>query len=172
MPINDVLTIESIYTDLVSSSDETMLNITLVDQKLASNEVIFAWNSVSPQCPAIHYNISAEHCGICPPTTDNTNITCTDVPMIESESEIFCTLTVQVIVCTNISGNMTTQDFKLKNSAHSNQITEGSDNFDFLLSLSVGITVPLLSISLIFGMTTCLLLKFKKRTSSHLQYVK
>ena len=102
-----------------------MLNITLIDQKLTSKNVTFAWNSISSQCPAIHYNINAKRCGNCPATTNHTNITCTDVPMSESESEILCTLNVQVIVCTNIISGNTTQGFKLKTTAHNNQ---GSDN--------------------------------------------
>ena len=106
---------------LISSSDETMLNIALIDQMLASKKATFAWNSISPQCPAIHYNISAKHCGNCPTTTNHTNITCTDVPMLEPESKILCTLTVQIIVCTNIIFGNTTQDFQLKTTAHNNQ---------------------------------------------------
>ena len=64
-----------------------------------TNEVIFSWSPVGPDCPAIHYNILASNCGSCPTTTNHTNVTCTDVPINDS----MCTFAVQTVVCGNIT---------------------------------------------------------------------
>jgi hypothetical protein len=61
-------------------------------------EFIFSW---SPVAPAIHYNILASNCGICPTTTNHTNVTCTDVSL----NGTVCTFAVQAVVCGNITGS-------------------------------------------------------------------
>ena len=42
------------------------------------------------------YNIHASNCGSCPPATNHTNVTCTDIPTNGST----CTLAVETVVCT------------------------------------------------------------------------
>ena len=58
------------------------------------------WNTTSPDCPSIHYNILASKCGSCPTTTNYTSVTCTDIPTDGS----ICTFAVQTVVCGNITG--------------------------------------------------------------------
>ena len=67
----------------------------------SSRIVTFLWSPVAPDCPAIHYNILASNCGSCPTTTNHTTVTCTDIPINDS----VCTLSVQTVVCGNITGN-------------------------------------------------------------------
>ena len=67
----------------------------------SSRELTFKWSPVAPDCPAIHYNISASNCGSCPTTTNHTTVTCTDVPTVGS----VCTFAVQTVVCGNVTGN-------------------------------------------------------------------
>ena len=66
------------------------------------NQLIFQWNLVAPDCPAVHYNILASNCGSCPTTTNHTNVTCTEVPTNDS----ICTFAVQTVVCGSITGNI------------------------------------------------------------------
>ena len=54
---------------------------------------------MSPDCPAIHYNILVSNCGSC---STHTTVTCTDIPTNGSQ----CTLAVQTVVCGNITGNI------------------------------------------------------------------
>ena len=63
----------------------------------------FSWNNdpVTPDCPAVSYNILASNCGSCPTTTNHTNATCADVPINGST----CEFAVQTVVCGNTSGN-------------------------------------------------------------------
>ena len=66
------------------------------------NQLTFQWNSVAPDCPAIHYNILASNCGSCPTTTNHTSVTCTEVPTNDS----IWTFAVQTVVCGNITSNI------------------------------------------------------------------
>ena len=62
--------------------------------------IAFIWNTYSPDCPAIHYNILASNCGNCPNTTNHTTAICTGVPTDNS----MCTFAVQTVACGNITG--------------------------------------------------------------------
>ena len=82
-----------------SLSPPEQLHISGID--FSSRELTFAWSSVAPNCPAIHYNILASNCGSCPTTTNHTTVTCTDIPAIDS----VCTFALQTPVCGNITDN-------------------------------------------------------------------
>ena len=75
--------------------------ITNITWRATDSILTVTWSPVAPDCPTIHYNIAASNCGSCPTTTNQTTVTCTDVPTNNS----MCTLAVQVVVCGNISGN-------------------------------------------------------------------
>ena len=64
-------------------------------------QLTFNWSSISPDCPAIYYNILASSCGSCPTTTNHTTVTCTDVPTSDSA----CTFALQTVICGNITSN-------------------------------------------------------------------
>ena len=75
------------------------LHISIAD--FVSREIVFRWSPDDPDCP-IDYNILSSNCGSCPTTTNNTNVTCTDVPIDGST----CTFAVQSVVCGNLSANV------------------------------------------------------------------
>ena len=81
-----------------SLSPPEQLHISGID--FSSRKLTFAWSSVSPDCPADHYNILASNCGSCPTTTNHTTVTCIDVPTNGS----VCTFALQTVVCGNITG--------------------------------------------------------------------
>ena len=66
------------------------------------SDLAFNWSSVTPDCPAIHYNILSSNCGSCPTTTTHTTVTCTDVPTDGS----MCTFALETVVCGNVTGNL------------------------------------------------------------------
>ena len=66
-----------------------------------SDELIFQWNTVTPSCEAIHYQINASNCGHCPNVTNDTTITCVDFSL---DNQV-CLLAVRTVVCDNITGN-------------------------------------------------------------------
>ena len=86
-----------LYIGPLSSPKE--LHISNLDFSL--RELTFSWSPVSPDCPAIHYNILASNYGSCPTTTNHTTVTCTDVQTNIS----VCTFAIQTVVCGNITGN-------------------------------------------------------------------
>ena len=61
------------------------------------NELTFTWTQQDTNCSSTvnYYNINSSNCGTCPKTTNNTNITCTNVAMDDS----ICTLTVETEPC-------------------------------------------------------------------------
>ena len=100
-----------------SLSPPEQLHISGID--FSSRKLTFAWSSVAPDCPAIHYNILASNCGSCSTTTTNTTVTCTDVPTTGSTS---CNFAVQTVVCGNMTGNIS--DPVIVNTGTSTDITE------------------------------------------------
>lgn len=71
-------------------------DVRLVD--IQPGEITFNWTSVDAQCDSLSYNITSFNCGDCPPTTSNTNVTCTNVVALGQ----VCTFLVQTVVCGNI----------------------------------------------------------------------
>ena len=67
-----------------------------------TNMAMFMWSPVLSNCSKVKYNIDHSNCGSCPNTTTHTNITCTH---ITSSTLLGCMLTVQTVVCGNISGD-------------------------------------------------------------------
>ena len=64
----------------------------------------FNWSQpLNLSCDAIHYNISASGCGVCP-TSTSTSVTCSDVTLSPNSTRL-CSLSVQPVVCDNIFGN-------------------------------------------------------------------
>ena len=67
----------------------------------------FNWSpTLAIDCGTIHYSISETGCGVCPISTPNTSVTCTDITL-SPNSSILCSLSVQPVVCGNIRGNTT-----------------------------------------------------------------
>lgn len=65
-----------------------------------SSRMVFYWNmSTNSYCPSLHYNILSMNCGICPDTTENTEVTCFN--FIPSDSTTVCSFMVQVVICNN-----------------------------------------------------------------------
>ena len=94
------ISVSMINIELEFSSPLPPENVIWTTNYLPSNMITFTWNTNSPDCPAIHYNILASNCGSCPTTTNYTTVTCTDVPTDGS----MCTFAVQTVVCGNITG--------------------------------------------------------------------
>ena len=69
----------------------------LSSTKGQDNELTFTWTQQDTNCSSTvnYYNINSSNCGVCPKTTNNTNITCTNVIMNGS----ICTLTVEPESC-------------------------------------------------------------------------
>ena len=76
------------------------ISIALVD--FGVKEITFSWSPVASDCPTVHNNILASNCGSCPTTTNQTCVTCTDIPTDNS----MCTFAIQTVVCGNITSNM------------------------------------------------------------------
>jgi hypothetical protein len=86
-------------------------NITL--SQINSSRLTFTWNSVSPNCQAVHYEIIATNCGQCPNTTScgvtcpvstETNSVSCDIDTLATLQEP-CAIMIQPVICGNISGN-------------------------------------------------------------------
>jgi hypothetical protein len=86
-------------------------NVTL--SQINSSRLTFTWNSVSPDCQAVHYEITVTNCGQCPNTTscgvicpisaDTNSVSCiinenilsaTDLDLLET-----CVIMIQPVVC-------------------------------------------------------------------------
>ena len=65
-----------------------------------SSQLIFQWSSVALSCEAVHFYINASNCGHCPNVTNDTTIRCTGFSLNQ-----VCLLSVQTVVCDNITGN-------------------------------------------------------------------
>lgn len=68
---------------------------------LMSRKLIFKWNPVGPNCPAIKYKINASNCGSCLQMTRSTEVTCYDIPNNHSQ----CRFAVQTFTCNHTLGN-------------------------------------------------------------------
>ena len=76
----------------------------LISTDLSLRYVTFTWNPVAhnSDCPAIHYDTITSNCGSCPTTTNNTTVTCVDIPTDGST----CVFAVRVVICENITGKV------------------------------------------------------------------
>ena len=64
----------------------------------------FNWSQpLNLSCDAIHYNVSATGCGVCPDST-STSVICTDITL-SPNSSMLCSLSVQPVICDHIFGN-------------------------------------------------------------------
>ena len=89
-------------------------NVTL--SMVNSSHLTFTWNSVSPNCQAVHYKINATNCGQCPSSTscsvtcpiytDTNSVSCgiSNINMLATLPET-CAVIFQPVVCDNVSGN-------------------------------------------------------------------
>ena len=75
-------------------------NVTL--SLINSSHLTLTWNSVSPNCQAVHYKINTTNCGQCPNTADTNSVTCNISKNVAFEQ--ICVLTVEAVVCGNVSG--------------------------------------------------------------------
>ena len=99
-------------------------NVHISALDIGSRQLEFTWNLVAPDCPAIHYNISASNCGSCPTTTNHNTVTCTGVPTSGNK----CKFMVQPVACGHASGNfnysvysITIDSTKISTSDHPNK---------------------------------------------------
>ena len=76
----------------------------LISTDLSLRYATFAWTPVAPNsdCPVIHYDTVTSNCGSCPTTTNNTTVTCVDIPTDGST----CAFAVRVVICGNVTGNV------------------------------------------------------------------
>ena len=104
----------NIYTIDTYNGDHCMLDITDYPSEPPSDVHItdvglklltFNWSqNLDLSCDAFHYSISATGCGVCPNSTSNTSVTCTDVAL-SPNSSMLCSFFVLPVVCGNIVGN-------------------------------------------------------------------
>ena len=78
---------------------------------------MFTWNSVSPDCQAVHYEINTINCGQCPnatschigvmcPISTNTNsVSCGINFDALATLPVTCAIIIQPVICGNVSGN-------------------------------------------------------------------
>ena len=81
------------------------------------NSITFIWEHISQNCPGLYYNVtSMDNCGVCPPGTEMSQITCSD--FVIPRDGINCTLTIQTIICWEtdvaVSGNTASATLFLK----------------------------------------------------------
>ena len=77
----------------------------VVTTKSGSRTITFCtWNHFNvSMCPAVPYNILTSNCGRCPTTTDDTEVTCTDV----STDAAYCSFVlIPTIICHNHCGGI------------------------------------------------------------------
>ena len=87
-----------LYLDTFPQPMEIMVNIANDLSKL-----IFHWTPASLTCPSLHYDITS-NCGLCPNTTRDTRVVCTDIVSVGSGQ---CWFIVQAVVCGRIMTNDT-----------------------------------------------------------------
>ena len=93
-------------TDSLPSPPSTIYT-SLVDT--VSRQITFTWSPVTSGCQSIVYYILALNCGSCPTTTNQTNATCTDVPIGTSASAnnmTACTFAIQAVICDFVIGRL------------------------------------------------------------------
>ncbi len=70
----------------------------------APDQLTFSWDPVAPNCAAIHYNILAQDCGICPSTTQHNTVVCHDMQVGQN---LTCSFVVQNFrTCDVVAGNI------------------------------------------------------------------
>ena len=70
----------------------------------APRQLTFSWDPVAPNCAAIHYNILAQNCGICPSATQHNTVVCHDM---EVDQNLTCSFVVQNFrTCDGVAGRM------------------------------------------------------------------
>ena len=89
------------FLSICSVSYPSPSNLQLIG--VAPQRLTFSWNSVAPNCAAIHYNIFAQDCGICPGTTSHNTVVCHDMEII---GKVICSFAVQIVrSCDGAVGN-------------------------------------------------------------------
>ena len=90
-------------------------NVTV--SQVNNSHLTFTWNSVSPDCQAVHYEINATNCGLypnttscgitCPNSTETNSVSCNiDINALAKGLPGTCAIIIQPVVCGNISGNL------------------------------------------------------------------
>ena len=72
--------------------------------KVARNRLEFSWDPVQSVCPDVEYKVTAENCGVCPRSTNNTSITCI-LDGFTATIDKVCLLSIQTAVCGVTEGN-------------------------------------------------------------------
>ena len=96
-------------------------NVTLF--QINSSHLTFAWNPVSPDCQAVHYEINVTNCGQCPnitscgiiitcPISTDTNSVSCSINAILTALPKTCTIILQPVVCGSVYGNSSTFNVK------------------------------------------------------------
>ena len=69
-----------------------------------ADQVKFVWSEVTSQCPCIRYIISADNCGLCPNSTVDTTVTCTNISSSVNVLNSICLFALQTETCGSILG--------------------------------------------------------------------
>ena len=68
------------------------------------NQLRFQWSPVTSS-EDVRYRINASNCGHCPNETNNTTVICTDFTIDMYSQVTLCLLSLQTVVCDNVTGN-------------------------------------------------------------------
>ena len=112
------------FNPIITAPSQPPIDVRLI--QVQPGKITFNWTSVDPHCDSLSYNIISTNCGQCPPTTSNTSVTCTDITMVTSGLGQVCTLSIQAVVCGNITGIQ---------SSFTSVIMKGASLFSWHLSL-------------------------------------
>ena len=83
---------------------------------VSTNELIFSWNPVSLQCPALDHSAIVRNCGTCVTNTSSARTVCNDFTV--SRSDNICDFSIQSVICGSVPGNMTSLILNLKGLLH------------------------------------------------------
>ena len=87
-------------TDVLPPPNDTTLR-GIDGNGLTDTNLTFGWTQVPLDCSSFAYHTTLD-CGLCPNTTVNTQVVCTDIV----PDSTHCTFTVQTIACGTIAGNI------------------------------------------------------------------
>ena len=78
--------------------------------RIGPDEIVFGWSTVPHDvCPSFQYNTTSENCGTCSPslTTSNMSICANFSNELHSNIRRNCSIFVRSIICSNITGDLT-----------------------------------------------------------------
>lgn len=79
---------------------------------VSRDEIVLEWNPVSFFCPSLHYNITTNGCDISCDVVNFTKAVCHSFAL--SPVTNLCTIGVQSVICSNVTGSPSNVLFNLK----------------------------------------------------------